>query len=227
MPFRVGDFNAKGEVLQEAGVGRIGNIYTTYEHYSYFEFFIREVFAELLKEYKKDKKPITPSRLCWMMGRMIGEKKEYDKKNSYLYWAYKNDIPVYCPGIVDGAIGDIAYYFRKENPEFVIDPVGDHVKLVDYILNCEKTAGIILGGGIAKHYILNTQIFKDGFDYSVYISTATEQDASDSGGSQEEAISWSKIKPNAPRVKVFSEVSIAFPILVAATFAKKKSEEIN
>jgi len=217
MPFRVGDFSAKGDVLFDSGVGRIGNIYTTYEHYSYFEFFIREVFEELLKSKEK----ITPSAICRMMGKLIGEKKEYDEKDSFLYWAYKNTIPVYSPGIIDGAIGDIGYYFRKENPSFVIDSLGDHLSLIDYVLHCEKTAGIILGGGISKHYLLNAQIFREGFDYAVYISTATEHDASDSGGNQEEAISWGKIKTHAPRVKVHAEVSIAFPLLVAATFAKK------
>ncbi|MBW2966792.1 deoxyhypusine synthase [Candidatus Woesearchaeota archaeon] len=220
MPFRMGDFNVKGEHLFDAGVGRIGNIYTTTEHYSYFEFFIRDVFEELLKKQKKEGLPITPSNICWMMGKLIGEKKEYNEKDSYLYWAYRNNIPVYSPGIIDGAIGDIAYFFRKKHPEFVIDNVADHVNLIDYILNCKKTAGIILGGGISKHYILNANIFKEGFDYSVYINTATEHDASDSGGNQEEAITWAKIKPNALRVKVFSEASIAFPLLVAATFAK-------
>ena len=155
-----------------------------------------------------------------MMGKLIGEKKEYNEKNSYLYWAYMNNIPVYSPGIIDGAIGDIAYYFRKEHQGFVIDVMGDHLKLVDSVINSKKTAGIILGGGISKHYMLNAQIFKEGFDYSVYISTATEHDASDSGGNQEEAISWAKIKPKAPRIKVHSEATIAFPILVAATFGK-------
>jgi deoxyhypusine synthase len=220
MPFRVGEFYVKGELLFEAGIGRIGNIYTTNEHYSYFEFFIREVFEKLLEQQKQDKQPITPAKICWMMGKMIGEKKEYNEKTSYLYWAYKNNIPIYSPGIIDGAIGDIAYFFRKTHPEFVIDTVADHLKLVDYVLNCEKTAGIILGGGISKHYLLNAQIFREGFDYSVYISTATEHDASDSGGNQEEAITWAKIKPNAPRVKVHSEASLVFPILVAATFAR-------
>lgn len=217
MPFKVGDFNVKGEMLFDAGVGRIGNIYATNEHYSYFEFFIREVFDALMKE----EEAITPTRICAMIGKLIGEKKEYDEKNSYLYWAYKNNIPVYSPGIIDGAIGDIAYYYRKEHPEFVIDTVADHVKLIDYVINCDKTAGIILGGGISKHYMLNAQIFKEGFDYSVYISTATEYDASDSGGNQEEAITWAKIRTNAPRVKVYSEASIVFPLLVAATFAKR------
>lgn len=219
-PFRVGDFNVKGDVLFDAGVGRIGNIYATNEHYTHFEFFIREVFEELLKEQKKDNLPITPTKICRMIGKLIGEKEGYDEKDSYLHWAYKNDIPVYSPGIIDGAIGDIAYYFRKSHPDFVIDTVADHVKLIDYVLNSEKTAGIIIGGGISKHYILNANIFKEGFDYSVYISTSNHYDASDSGGCQEEAITWAKIKTNAPRVKVHCEASIAFPLLVAATFAK-------
>ena len=218
MPFRLGDFSVRGEVLFDAGVGRIGNIYTTNEHYAKFEFFIREVFEELLKEYAKDNKPVTPSRICRMMGKMIGEKEDYNKEDSYLYWAYKNNIPVFCPGIVDGAIGDIGYFFRKSHPGFIIDTLADHEMIIDYTLNCEKTAGIILGGGISKHYILNANIFKEGFDYSVYISTSDEFDASDSGGSQEEAITWAKIKPNAPRVKVHCEASIAFPLLVAGAF---------
>jgi len=222
-PFYVGDFEAHGEALFEAGVGRIGNIYTTTEHYTYFEFFIREVFEELLKQQKIDRKLITPSKICWMMGKIIGEKKDYDEKNSYLYWAYKNNVPVYSPGIIDGAIGDIAYYFRKNHPEFVIDPLADHLQLIDYVLNCEKTAGIILGGGTSKHYLLNAQIFREGFDYAVYISTASSADASDSGGNQEEAITWAKIKPKALRVKVYCEASIAFPLLVAGGFAANGS----
>ena len=218
MPFYVGNFEASGRQLLESGVGRIGNIYTTNEHYSQFEPFIREVFEKLLEEQKKDKQPITPTKICWMMGRLIKEKKEYDEKDSYLYWAYEKNIPVYCPGIVDGAIGDICYFFRKTHPDFVIDVMADHVKLIDYVLNTEKTGAIILGGGIAKHYVLNANIFKDGLDYSVYISTATPYDASDSGGNQEEAITWAKVRPNALRVKVHCDASIAFPLLVAGSF---------
>jgi deoxyhypusine synthase len=223
MPFRIGDFHVKGEVLFDAGVGRIGNIYATNEHYSYFEFFIREVFEELLKQQKEDKKPITPSKICKMMGKVIGEKEGYNKDGSYLYWAYRNDIPVFCPGIVDGAIGDIGYFFKKSHPEFEIDVLADHERIIDYTLNCEKTGAIILGGGTSKHYILNANIFREGFNYAVYISTSDYYDASDSGGSQEEAITWAKIRLDAPRVKVHCEATIAFPLLVAATFAKKKS----
>ncbi len=220
-PFRVGDFNAKGETLLDAGVGRIGNIYTTNEHYAYLEFFIKEVFEELIK----NKEEITPSNICKFAGKLI-EKKDgiggYDKESSYLYWAFKNNIPVYCPGIVDGAIGDMAYFIKMKNTDLKIDVLADHQKIINFTLNSEKAGAIILGGGTPKHYVLNANIFKEGLDYCVYVTTATEFDASDSGGNQEEAISWAKIKPGALKVKIISEASIVFPILVASTFAKKE-----
>jgi len=218
-PFRMGDFSAKGDILLDAGVQRTGNIYTTTEQYSYFERFIRKVFQKFID---KKEMVISPSQICSMIGKVLEETEGYDYKNSYLYWAYKNNIPVYCPGIIDGAIGDIAYFVKQKYPDFKIDILADHKKIIDYTINCERTGAIVLGGGISKHYILNANIFKEGFDYCVYISTASEHDASDSGANQEEAITWSKIKPNAPHVKVVCDASIAFPILVAATFAKQK-----
>jgi deoxyhypusine synthase len=217
LPFRVGDFNASGETLFNAGVERIGNIYTTTDHYAYFEKFITSVFEKFIA---KKQFSVTPSEICSMIGKVLEESKEYECKSSYLYWAYKNKIPVYCPSIVDGAIGDIAYFLKQKYPELKIDILLDHKRIIDYTLQCEKTGAIILGGGVAKHYALNANIFKEGFDYCVYITTASEHDASDSGANQEEAVTWAKIKPNAPRVKVFCDASIAFPILVAGTFAK-------
>ena len=71
---------------------------------------------------------------------------------------------------------------------------------------------------------MNANLFKEGLDYAVYISTANFYDASDSGGNQEEAITWAKIKTNAPRAHVQAEASIVFPLLIAATFAKASGE---
>lgn len=221
-PFRVGNFDVKGETLFDSGVSRIGNIFTTNEHYTYFEFFIRKVFDRLMSEKTKDGFCIvSPSEIAEMMGAVMENEKEYDYKSSIIYWAYKNKIPVFCPGIVDGAIGDMLYFYKKTHKNFIIDTSKDHEKIIDYVLNCEKTAAIILGGGISKHYTLNANIFKEGLDYAVYISTAQGYDGSDSGGNAEEAISWAKIKTNAPHAKVCCDASIAFPLLVAASFAKK------
>lgn len=210
-PFRLGHFVSNGASLFEKGIGRIGNMYATNEHYSYFEEFMRIVFDALPR-------PCTPSQIANEIGRQLELHPDYNHEESYLYWAYKNDIPVYCPSIIDGAIGDFSYFYKQTHPDFSIDVVSDHKKIIDYTLQQERTAGICLGGGVSKHYILNANIFKEGFDYTVYISTAQSFDGSDSGGNQEEAITWAKIKVHSPRVKAYCDASIAFPLFAYSVF---------
>jgi deoxyhypusine synthase len=38
--------------------------------------------------------------------------KEIDHPDSVYYWAYKNGIPVFCPAITDGSIGDMLFFHR-------------------------------------------------------------------------------------------------------------------
>ena len=212
--FRQGDFEVPGRTLFEYGVGRIGNIFVPNDRYLHFERFMNPFFEKLYNLQKKTGKPISPTEFNRLAGLEITDEK------SYLYWAAKNDIPVYCPGIMDGSTGDLIYFLKHRHPDFMIDVTEDHKKLIDFVLQQEKTGGIILGGGIAKHYTLNAQIFREGFDYAVYLTTAMEFDGSDSGGNQEEAKTWAKIKVNAPSVKVKADFSLTFPLLVAGSFAR-------
>jgi deoxyhypusine synthase len=222
-PFRLGSFDASGKNLFENGLGRIGNIFVTNEHYTHLDRFLVKVFDELRKKYVNEKGicVFSPSELFIEMGIMIEKDENFDHESSYIYHAYKNNIPVYCPGVMDGTIGDIMYFYQKSNKNFIIDVSKDHEKIIDYTLNQEKTGAIVLGGATPKHYIMNANIFREGFDYAVYVSTATTYDASDSGGNEEEAKTWAKIKIDAPHTKVYCDASIAFPLIVAGTFAKK------
>jgi deoxyhypusine synthase len=213
-PFVVGSFDIPGKMLFEKGVGRIGNIFAPYDRYLYFEKFMNPIFDKIYERQKKTGKPITASELIWEMG------KEINKEDSIMYWAYKNQIPVFCPAITDGSIGDLMHFQRQKRHDFYVDVVHDHHKIVQFCLNHEKIGAIILGGGVPKHYCLNANIFREGLDYAVYITTAQEFDASDSGGNQQEAMTWAKLKLNAPNVKIKVEASIAFPLLVAGSFAK-------
>ena len=79
---------------------------------------------------------------------------------------------------------------------------------------------IILGGGLIKHHICNANLMRNGADFSVYINTAQEFDGSDSGARPDEAVSWGKIKVGAKSTKIYAEISLVFPIIVAETFAK-------
>ena len=116
----------------------------------------------------------------------------------------------------------MVYFQQQRNKEFKIDIAGDMLKICNIALRSEKTGCITLGGGAAKHFTLNAQIFRDGCDYAVYINTAQEFDGSDSGARPDEAVSWGKIKTDGKAVKVHCDATIAFPLLVAATFANKE-----
>jgi deoxyhypusine synthase len=215
-PFVGGTFDAPGAVLAERGVGRIGNIFAPYDRYLYFERFMGPVIEKAYAKQKARGSPLTPSEFIYDLGLAINDER------SILYWASRNNIPVYCPALTDGAIGDLLTFERQRNSDFAIDIVGDSFKLFKFVLDQELTGAIFLGGGVSKHYIMNANIFRDGLDYAVYLTTAQEYDASDSGGNPQEAMSWNKIKGHAPNVKVVCDASIAFPLLVAGTFAQEK-----
>lgn len=212
--FKLGEFEITGRSLFEHGVGRIGNIFVPNNRYLYLERFINK----LLEQEYKENKITTPTKLLKRAGKLLG-------KDSYLYWAAKHNIPVYCPGIIDGSFGDLMYFFKQKNKDFKIDVTDDHIQLINEVMQQEQTGAIILGGGISKHYNLNAQIFKEGLDYAIYFTTAHEFDGSDSGGNTEEAKTWAKIKLNAPTAKVKAEFTITFPLFIAATTQTKKDNE--
>jgi len=212
--FVLGNFRASGKDLREKGINRIGNIFASNNRYVEFEEFIQPILKELFEEQKKTGKRICASDLIWKLGEKINDEK------SICYWAWKNQIRIFCPAISDGAIGDNIYFFKLNNPEFEIDLTEDIRKLNDTAFEPKKTGIILLGAGLVKHAILNTNMLRNGADYSVYINTSQEFDGSDSGALPEEAVSWGKLLPNAESVKVFGDATILFPLLVSKTFAK-------
>lgn len=53
------------------------------------------------------------------------------------------------------------------------------------------------------------------------LSALQEFDGSDSGASPDEAVSWGKIKLEATPVKVSSDATLVFPLIVSQTFYKE------
>jgi len=211
-PFVVGRFNVPGQMLFEQGINRTGNIFIPNDRYAYFDKFMQDVFKKVYQQQKESGKVFCPFEFNRELGLAI------NNEDSILYWAAKNNIPVFCPGIVDGSLGDLMVFFKQSHPNFMIDVTKEVQEITKIVLNSELTGGIILGGGISKHFALNANIFREGFDYVVYINTAEEYDGSDSGAKVEEAISWGKVKAKAPAVKIHCDATIAFPLLVAGAF---------
>ncbi|XVE99874.1 hypothetical protein REPUB_Repub03eG0239300 [Reevesia pubescens] len=219
-PTYKGDFSLPGAQLRSRGLNRIGNLLVPNDNYCKFEDWIIPIFDQMLKEQLEENVLWTPSKLIARLG------KEINNESSYLYWAYKNKIPVFCPGLTDGSLGDMLYFHSFRSPGLIIDVVQDIRAINSEAVHASprKTGMIILGGGLPKHHICNANMMRNGADYAVYINTAQEFDGSDSGARPDEAVSWGKIRGSAKTVKVHCDATIAFPLLVAETFASKWKE---
>ncbi|CAL8172031.1 unnamed protein product [Prunus armeniaca] len=218
-----GDFSLAGAQLRSKGLNRIGNLLVPNGNYCKFEDWIIPIFDQMLKEQTEQNILWTPSKLIARLG------KEINDRRSYLYWAYKNNIPVFCPGLTDGSLGDMLYFHSFRSPGLIVDVVQDIRAMNGEAVhaNPRKTGMIILGGGLPKHHICNANMMRNGADYAVFINTAQEFDGSDSGARPDEAVSWGKIRGSAKTVKVHCDATIAFPLLVAETFAKKAVETMT
>ncbi|HVY01831.1 MAG TPA: deoxyhypusine synthase [Candidatus Nanoarchaeia archaeon] len=212
--FILGDFRASGKELREKGINRIGNIYVPNNRYVDFEKFVHPILEEFYERQKKEGKVTTASELIWKLGEKINNEK------SIYFWAWKNKIPVFCPALTDGSLGDMIYFFKHKHNDFVLDIADDVKKLNDTTIGLKKAGAIILGAGVVKHAALNALMMRNGADYAVYINTEQEFNGSDAGAMPEEAVSWGKILPQAKRVKVYGDATILFPLLVAESFAK-------
>jgi deoxyhypusine synthase len=212
--FKLGEFSASGELLREDGVNRTGNILVPNKRYCRFEEFINPILDEIYEEQKTTDKIISVSEFIKILAKRI------DNKESIYYWCEKNNIEVYCPAITDGSIGDMIHFFMYKHLDFKIDIVSDIHKLNEYTITRKKTGIILLGKGIMKHHICNTNMMRNGADYSVYINTGEEWDGADSNARPDEAVSWGKVKAKGESIKVFGDATILFPLIVAKTFAK-------
>lgn len=219
-PLYLGDFRMCGKDLYKKGLNRTGNTLMLDDNYKKFDTWIMPILDKMLKEQDQGVH-WTPSKMISRLGQ------EIDDPKSVYYWAYKNNIPVFCPALTDGALGDMFYLFSREKPGLLLDIIGDITKLLDMVKACNKSGMISLGGGVAKHHVLNANAWRDGADYAVYVNTAQEFDGCDSGAAPDEAVSWGKINIDARPVKVCGDATILFPLLVAETFAAQDTLEIT
>ncbi len=206
-----GSFSLDDSELHKLGINRIGNVLTPNECYGLI---IEEKILPMLEDIYKDKKRLSTRELIWEVGKRL--KGEKNSESSIVYWCYKNKIPIFVPGITDGAFGSQLWIFYQQHKDFTIDVLKDECELSDIVYSSEKTGAIIIGGGISKHHTIWWNQFKEGLDFAVYITTAVEWDGSLSGARPREAISWGKIKEKAKKVTVEGDATVILPLLAYA-----------
>ncbi|MBT5022433.1 deoxyhypusine synthase family protein [Candidatus Woesearchaeota archaeon] len=200
--FVIGNFNSDDVELHEQGINRVGNLHIKTESYTNFEDRILPILDKL---YAKQKH-WTVSEMFREIGLML------DDENSILYQAAKNNIPIFCPAITDGALGFHLYLFQQKHKDFIVDVVKDFGNILLSTSFDEKKGVIALGGSISKHHAILCTLLNGGAEYAVYMTTAHKTSGSMSGATTDEAKSWGKVKDDSDVATVIGDVSITFPL---------------
>lgn len=213
----VGSFKMDGAKLRKRGLNRIGNLIVPNDNYCRFEDWLMPILDEAHEKQMNEKVIFTPSTFIKLLGERIAH------EDSICYWAARNDIPIFCPALTDGSLGDMLFFHSYKRPGLILDIVRDVAKINRLAIDAPASGMIILGGGVVKHHIANANLMRNGADFSVYVNTGQEFDGSDAGASPDEAISWGKIKSKAKMTKVCADATLVFPLLVAQTFAQRRT----
>ena len=206
-----GSFVMSDAKLRERGVNRLGNVLVPNDSYG----IILEKKMQLLLQSLWDEglREVSSSQMCLEIGKRICN------ESSILYWAAKNNVPVFVPGITDGAVGYQTWLFSQDH-DFKLNLLKDSGQLSDIVFTAKKSGALLIGGGISKHHTLWWNQFKDGLDYAVYVSTAVEWDGSLSGARPREAVSWGKINKKADKIMVEGDASLILPVMVGSLLAR-------
>ena len=200
--FNIGKFSSDDVELHEQGINRVGNLLINNEAYMNFEDWINPVLDKL---YEKQKRWAV-SELLREIGLILND------ENSILYQAAKNNVPIFCPAITDGAFGFHLYLYQQKHPDFIVDVVKDFGNILFSSNYDEKKAVIALGGSISKHHAILCTLLNGGAEYAVYMTTAHKTSGSMSGATTDEAKSWGKVKDDSDVATVIGDVTIMFPL---------------
>jgi deoxyhypusine synthase len=212
-----GSFSMDDKNLHRKGINRLGNVLVPNESYGIV---LEEKLQPMIAEIYAERKEISTYELVWEIGKRL--QKEKNREDSIIYWAWKNQIPIFIPGIMDGAVGSQLWLFWQTHRDFKVNLFHDEQKLSDIVFEAEKTGALIVGGGISKHHVIWWNQFRDGLDYAVYVTTAQEYDGSLSGAKVSEAISWNKVKEDAEHVTVYGDATLVLPFMLSALLKKPK-----
>jgi len=201
-----GSFQLDDKELHKKDMHRLGNIVIPMKNHGAV---IEDFTQPLLEELYKQKKEWNTYEILWEFGKRMD-------KSCLLYWTWKNKIPVFLPGPLDGSWGTQLWMFWQTHRDFKLNLFEDEQKIYDIVNGAKKSGALLLGGGISKHHVIWHNQFRSGLDYAIQISTAVEWDGSLSGAKTKEAISWGKIREDATHVTIPGDVTVLLPILVSA-----------
>jgi deoxyhypusine synthase len=210
-----GRFDMDDRELHQKGINRLGNILVPNECNG-------EVMEARLKPkleaWAEETTDWSTRELCAKLGEWAAESD--NREESILYWAWKNEIPIYIPGPTDGSVGAQVWMVYQKHRDLRFNLLQDEQELCDLMYSSDRMGALMIGGGISKHHVIWWSQFREGLDTVVYLTSAQEYDGSLSGARVKEAVSWGKVKETAKWQTVEGDATITLPMIVADLFKR-------
>jgi deoxyhypusine synthase len=125
-----GDFQMDDLELHKKGMYRLGNIIIPTENYGSI---LENKMIAFLSEIAKEKKKFSTKEIIWELGKKLD-------KTSILYWAERNKIPIFVPGITDGAVGSQMWMYYQSHRDFSIDLFKDEDDLAEIVFKVRSSS---------------------------------------------------------------------------------------
>ena len=209
------DYLVNDKKWRTEGKNRIGNMVVPNDNYSAFDKMFEEMLLGMLEPKFKKGLALAPSEMI----RLLGEKET--NPESVWYWTARNNIPVFSPGAIDGAVGDELAYLSVKDKSYMMDVNEDTSRFFDFVGEKKRPlACLILGGGSVRYHIMTACKLAGGLDYGVFMTTGNQNDGSNSGAMPSQDVTRGAVKRGAETVLIDGECSFAFPMMAQQTFAK-------
>jgi deoxyhypusine synthase len=214
-PYYHGDWDLDDALLHRRGLYRLGNLVIPEGNYGpVVERAMQPILARL---WDAGTRQLSTQDLVWAIGDALGPRRGRD---SLCRAAFERKVPVFVPGITDGAVGSQLWMFWQTHKGFSVDLFADEQRLCDLVFEAQRAGAIMLGGGISKHHTIWWNQFRGGLDAALYITTAVEWDGSLSGARTREAVSWGKVKVGALHQTVDGDATLLLPFMVGAALER-------
>lgn len=234
-----GSHKADDAKLFKEGFNRYYDVYGSEVEYLEMTELIADFIVTLDESHKYSSR-----EFLHLFGKWLGKK----GIKSIVAAAAENNVPIFCPAIVDSPYGDAALIAKSKGFDLTLDGVKDYAEFMSMAEKVKDTAVIYIGGGVPKDFIqlfavTGDLLYKDRkipnrekalmrkgsnetyypHKYAIQITTDSPQWGGLSGCTFEEASSWGKeIIADNNTVQCYSDATIALPLVTHALAERVK-----
>ncbi|MHA2362983.1 MAG: deoxyhypusine synthase family protein [Candidatus Hodarchaeales archaeon] len=211
----LGEYQNDAE-LRKKGINRILDVGAPNEAFEVME---KHLHTWMEKQYGlgRELKLIPPPEFFRTLGNILSDK-------SILGQCTLQNIPIYCPAIMDSMLGVQAFFFSENGNNFIFDHIAELKQFLSQCFGSKKTAALILGGGVSKNYLFQGMMISNReLNYAIQVTMDRPEHGGLSGATLEEAISWGKInQDNAKLATVIADITLVLPLFTKYISELKK-----